>query len=98
MIKEYLQKVFYLLDNDKQKIPILTLFFILLSLFDIFGISVVASYISFISNDIVVDSLMIQIFEVIGWSIEKDRLLLNMGFLINSRKEKRNLNQYPNLK
>ena len=82
MIKEYFQKVFYLLDDDKKKIPILTLLFILLSLFDVFGISVVASYISFISNDAAVDNLMIQIFEVIGWSIEKDRLLLNMGFLI----------------
>jgi ABC-type multidrug transport system fused ATPase/permease subunit len=82
MIKEYLQKVFYLLDDDKQKIPILTLLFILLSLFDIFGISIVASYLSFISNDIAVDNLMIQIFEIIGWSIEKDRLLLNMGLLI----------------
>jgi ATP-binding cassette, subfamily B, bacterial PglK len=82
MIKEYLQKVFYLLDNDKQKIPILTLFFILLSLFDIFGISVVASYISFISNDIVVDSLVVQILEIVGWSLEKDRLLFNMGLLI----------------
>jgi|UPI00037051C8 ATP-binding cassette, subfamily B, bacterial PglK len=82
MIKEYFQKVFYLLDDDKKKIPILTLLFILLSLFDVFGISVVASFISFISNDTAVDNLMIQIFEVIGWSIEKDRLLLNMGFLI----------------
>ena len=82
MIKEYFQKVFYLLDDDKKKIPILTLLFIFLSLFDIFGISIVASYISFISNDIAVDNLMIQIFEVIGWSIEKDRLLVNMGLLI----------------
>ena len=82
MIKEYFQKVFYLLDDDKKKIPILILLFILLSLFDVFGISVVASYVSFISNNVAVDNLIIQIFEVIGWSIEKDRLLLNMGFLI----------------
>jgi len=82
MIKEYFQKVFYLLDDDKKKIPVLTLLFIFLSLFDIFGISVVASYISFISNDIALDNLMIQIFEVMGWSFEKDQLLVNMGFLI----------------
>ena len=82
MIKEYFQKVFYLLDDDKKKIPVLTLLFILLSLFDIFSLSVVASYISFISNDVAQNNLMIQISEVIGWSIEKEHLLLNMGLLI----------------
>ncbi len=82
MIKKYFQKVFYLLDDDKKKIPALTVFFILLSLFDIFGISLVASYISFISNDLVLNNLLIQIFKILGWSIEADHLLMSIGFLI----------------
>jgi ATP-binding cassette, subfamily B, bacterial PglK len=46
----YLKKVFFLLGNDKKKIPLIILLFILSSMLEIVGIGVIAPYISLFSD------------------------------------------------
>lgn len=49
-LKTYIKKIIYLVGEDKKEIPLIILFFLIISLFEIVGLGLIAPYVSLIIN------------------------------------------------
>ena len=47
---QYAKEILYLLEEDKWKLPLITLFFLIMSLLEVLGISLIAPYAALIIN------------------------------------------------
>tara|TARA_B100001057_G_scaffold501031_1_gene619848 strand:+ start:3424 stop:5154 length:1731 start_codon:yes stop_codon:yes gene_type:complete len=68
-LKNYISKIFFLLGDDKKKVPLLIMAFIFLSLIEIVGLGLIAPYISLISEENSFQQL--NIFFDVNFSINK---------------------------
>ncbi|MBT3737482.1 MAG: ABC transporter ATP-binding protein [Candidatus Marinimicrobia bacterium] len=80
---EYLKEILYLLEEDKWKLPLMTFFFLIMSILEVLGISLIAPYAALIINpDILVEKY--SFLEKFGLPIYSDSILLIMSLLLIS--------------
>ena len=78
----YLRKIYYLLGDGQKKIPLIILLFVLSSLFDLAGLSLIAPYIGLALDTNVLDGVFGQIVVRIGLPQEKESLLLIISLVL----------------
>ena len=80
---QYLKEILYLLEEDKWKLPLMTFFFLIMSILEVLGISLIAPYAALIINpDILVEKY--SFLEKFGLPIYSDSILLIMSLLLIS--------------
>ena len=80
---QYLKEILYLLEEDKWKLPLMTFFFLIMSILEVLGISLIAPYAALIINpNILVEKY--SFLEKFGLPIYSDSILLIMSLLLIS--------------
>jgi len=74
----FLRQVLYLLGKDKNKLPFLILIFILASILELIGISLIGPYIGLLGDTNVTNETILVFIDYLGLPTEK-RLLLILG-------------------
>ena len=78
---QYAKEILYLLEEDKWKLPLIILFFLIMSLLEVLGISLIAPYAALIINpNILVEKY--TFLENFGVPIYSDNILLIMSILL----------------
>jgi ATP-binding cassette, subfamily B, bacterial PglK len=78
----YLRKIYYLLGEGQKKIPLIIFLFVLSSLFDLAGLSLIAPFIGLALDTNVLDGVFGQIVLKIGLSQDKESLLLIISLVL----------------
>ena len=79
MIK-YLQEIFYLLGDDRKKLPWLILLFISSSMLDLAGLGLIGPYVALVVNpESLVQGPVGQFLQRVGFSLETKDLLITVG-------------------
>ena len=79
-----IKKIYDLLDSEKKKVYFLIMLFFLLSLFDLFGISIIAPYIKLINNQNSHNIAEVQkIFISIGMNLNFKEIIILTGILLS---------------
>jgi len=80
---QYLKEIFYLLEEDKWKLPLISFLFLVMSLLEVLGIGLIAPYAALIINpEILVEKY--SFLERFGIPIYADNILLIMSMLLIS--------------
>ena len=85
MIKNqnYISQILLILGNDIKKLPLMILFFIILSVFDLIGLGLIAPFISLIvSSDITTFYFSKDLLNQFGIMVDKDGLIILIGVSI----------------
>ena len=80
--KKYLKQVFFLLAEEKKKIPGLVVLFILASFFDVIGIGLVGPYLALVVDNTPSDNAVINWFIQNNISGNYDTILIILGLLL----------------
>ena len=78
---QYAKEILYLLEEDKWKLPLITLFFLIMSLLEVLGISLIAPYAALIINPNIL-SEKYTFLANFGIPIYSDNILLIMSILL----------------
>ena len=78
---QYAKEILYLLEEDKWKLPLITLFFLIMSLLEVLGISLIAPYAALIINPNIL-SEKYTFLANFGVPIYSDNILLIMSILL----------------
>jgi ATP-binding cassette, subfamily B, bacterial PglK len=83
-LRTYLKKIFYILDEDRNKLPKLVLFFLAVSMLDLAGLVLIAPYISLAFDPQTFQESQIfgQISLLLGLPNEQKPLLIILGLLL----------------
>jgi ATP-binding cassette, subfamily B, bacterial PglK len=85
MNKQYLKEIYFLIGDNKRKLPLVGGLFILLSMFDLAGIGLIAPYVTLISSpEIFLQSRYYEIYEELGLSLQLGDIILNFGIVLIS--------------
>ena len=80
---QYLKEILYLLEADKWKLPLMTFFFLVMSILEVLGISLIAPYAALIINpNILIEKY--SFLEEFGLPIYSDSILFIMSSLLIS--------------
>ena len=79
---QYLSKVFYLLGNDKRRLPFMVLLFIGSAMLDLIGLGLIGPYIALVVTPQTLDGKLGQVIELVGLPIEQKPLLLIFGMVL----------------
>ena len=77
-----LKKIFYIIEEDKKKLPLIVLLFVGISLLDIIGIGLIGPYIAIVTNQNTPPDWIINFFQLTGFSALENKLFLYLGVLI----------------
>tara|TARA_Y100001958_G_C21199513_1_gene526381 strand:+ start:557 stop:967 length:411 start_codon:yes stop_codon:yes gene_type:complete len=79
-MKKYLQEIYYLLGDDRKKIPWLALLFISSSMLDVAGLGLIGPYIALVvSPESMIQGLVGQFLQWVGLSLNTKDLLIAIG-------------------
>jgi len=79
-IFKYIREVLYLLGESRRKLPLLILFFLILSILNIVGLGLIAPYITLVINpDLIIQGNFQSIFETFGLPLDQKPLLIILG-------------------
>ena len=81
-MKKYLKEILYLIGEDKKKISVLILLFLLSSILDLIGISMIAPYISLVIGGGSLDGVFISFVNYFNLPNKKEWLLVFFGIAI----------------
>jgi len=79
---KYLNKSLYLLRDSKKKLFKIILFFLVVAVLDVLGLSLIGSYISLLTTQSPLDENIGIIFNWFSVSLELDRLLIGLGIVL----------------
>jgi len=80
---QYAKEIFYLLEEDKWKLPLITLFFLIMSVLEVLGIGLIAPYAALIINPTILIEKY-SFLENLGIPIYSDNILVIMSMLLLS--------------
>jgi len=81
-MKLFLTQVFYLLDQDKKKLPFLILIFLISSILDLVGIGLIGPYIALLVDADVFTGVIGKVINFFGFPQEKEPLLISIGYTL----------------
>ena len=80
---QYLNEILFLIGNNKRKLPLMGILFIISSFLDLAGIGLIAPYVTLISNsDQFLQSGFYEIYQGLGFSQEIPDLVIIIGILL----------------
>ena len=80
---QYLKEIFFLIGDNKNKLPLMGLLFIALSLLDLAGIGLIAPYVTLIADPSeFMNSSVYDTLSQLGFSLEVTDLILTVGLLL----------------
>ena len=80
---QYVKEILYLLEDDKWKLPLITLFFLIMSVLEVLGIGLIAPYAALIINPNILAEKY-SFLEKFGLPIYSDSILLIMSLFNTS--------------
>ena len=84
-MKQYINEILYLLGDDRKKIPLLVIFFIMSSFLDLAGLGLVGPYVALVLNpDSLSEGRFHDLVESIGLPLEHRPMLIWMGLTLVS--------------
>ena len=81
-MKLFLTQVFHLLGQDKKKLPPLIIIFLISSILDLVGISLIGPYIALLTNVDIFTGVIGNVINFIGLPQEKESLLMSIGYVL----------------
>ena len=81
-MKLFLTQVFHLLGQDKKKLPPLIIIFLISSILDLVGISLIGPYIALLTNVDIFTGVIGNVINFIGLPQEKESLLMSLGYVL----------------
>ena len=79
---EYIKKLFFLLREQKKKLPFLVFLFICLSVLELAGIGLIGPYVSIIVSPESLEGSLGNIMNYLGLPTEREELLFILGFIL----------------
>ena len=79
---EYIKKLYFLLGEQKRKLPFLVFLFICLSVLELAGIGLIGPYVSIIVSPESSEGSLVNIINYLGLPTEREELLLILGFIL----------------
>ena len=81
-MRQYIRKVFYLLGDDKRKLPFIFLLFLCSALLDLLGLSLIAPYIALVMSPQTIDGTFGQVLDLAGLPKDQEFLLYFVGSVL----------------
>lgn len=80
---QYLKEIFFIIGEDKKKLPIMGILFLLLSILDLAGIGLIAPYITLIANsEEFFDTRIYDLYSYLGFSLEVSDIIFSLGLVL----------------
>ena len=80
---QYLKEIFFIIGEDKKKLPIMGILFLLLSILDLAGIGLIAPYITLIANsEEFFDTRIYDLYSYLGFSLEVSDIIFILGLVL----------------
>ena len=80
---QYLKEIFFLIGSNKKKLPLMVVLFLILSMLDLASIGLIVPYVTLIANpEQFNQSLLFELYQNLGLSLEIPDLMLSMGLLL----------------
>lgn len=80
---QYLKEIFFIIGEDKKKLPLMGILFLLLSILDLAGIGLIAPYITLIANsDEFFDTKIYDLYSNLGFSLEVSDIIFILGLVL----------------
>ena len=80
---QYLKEIFFIIGEDKKKLPIMGILFLLLSILDLAGIGLIAPYITSIANsEEFFDTRIYDLYSYLGFSLEVSDIIFSLGLVL----------------
>jgi len=84
IIKSYFKQIYYLLGEDKKKIPFLVFIFLILSILDLVGIGLIGPYIALVADLDTASVLFDKVTEIFSISRDENHLLQTFSYVLLS--------------
>jgi len=81
-MKLFLKQVLHLLDQDKKKLPLMIIFFLISSILDLVGIGLIGPYIALLVDIDISNGLLGNLISFIGLPSEKEPLVIAIGYIL----------------
>jgi len=81
-MKLFLTQVLHLLDNDKKKLPIIIIYFLIASVLDLIGIGLIGPYIALLVDIDIANGLIGKFINSFGLPKEKEALVILIGYIL----------------
>lgn len=80
---QYLKEIFFIIGEDKKKLPLMVILFLLLSILDLAGIGLIAPYITLIANsEEFFDTRIYDLYSYLGFSLEVSDIIFSLGLVL----------------
>ena len=80
---QYLKEIFFIIGEDKKKLPLMGILFLLLSILDLAGIGLIAPYITLIANsEEFFDTRIYDLYSYLGFSLEVSDIIFSLGLVL----------------
>ena len=80
---QYLKEIFFIIGEDKKKLPLMGILFLLLSILDLAGIGLIAPYITLIANsDEFFNTRIYDLYSNLGFSLEVSDIIFILGLVL----------------
>jgi ABC-type multidrug transport system fused ATPase/permease subunit len=83
-MKLFLKQVLHLLDQDKKKLPLMVIIFLISSVFDLIGIGLIGPYIALLADVDVFSGVVGNLVYFLGLPEEKEALLITISYILLS--------------